>query len=223
MAEAGQFLRTLHIARCTYLALILIALSVGCAPDPEEERLRRTVAATYDKESGRLSQITYDSNDNGKIDIWSYMDATRIVRIEIDKDEDGKIDRWEYYGEDQRLEKVGFSRANDGIVDAWAYEGSDGQIARVDVSTVRDGVIDRWEYYERGVMVRSEDDADRNSRPEKWETYKEARVETVSFDENADGRPDRRLTYGSNGALLTIETEPDTSGVFAKQVEVERR
>jgi hypothetical protein len=48
-------------------------------------------------------------------------------------------------------------------------------------------------------------------------------VETVSFDENADGRPDRRLTYGSNGALLTIETEPDSAGMFAKKVEVGRR
>jgi len=92
----------------------------------------------------RSPKVTYDSdsNDNGKIDNWSYMEGTRVLRVEIDKDEDGKIERWEYHGDNQRLEQVGFSRPNDGIVDAWAYQGADGQIARVEVSTARDGVID---------------------------------------------------------------------------------
>ena len=37
---------------------------VGCGPDAEMERLRRTVQTEYDAQTGRLSQITYDSNDD---------------------------------------------------------------------------------------------------------------------------------------------------------------
>jgi hypothetical protein len=72
----------------------------------------------YDKKTGKLEVLKYDSDGDGKFDTVSYMDGARIVRIEIDRDEDGKIDRWEYYGPGQKLEKVGFSRANDGIEDA---------------------------------------------------------------------------------------------------------
>lgn len=205
------------------LVLVLTVAALACAPNPDRERLERTVAATYDKETGRLAEITYDSNDNGAIDIRTYMDGTRILRIEIDKDEDGKIERWEYYDANQRLEKVGFSRANDGIVDAWAYEGPDGRIARVEVSTARDGVIDRWEYYDNDVMLRAAEDVDRNGRPDKWETFVDAAIETVAFDENGDGRPDRRLTYAENGQLVLIESEQDSSGVYTKKVEVPQR
>jgi hypothetical protein len=39
------------------------------------------------------------------------------------------------------------------------------------------------------------------------------------MDEDGDGRPDRRLTY-SNGALASIESERDESGVFRRSVNV---
>ena len=38
--------------------------------------------------------MKYDSNNDGKVDTWAYMDGKRVLRIEIDKDEDGKIDYW---------------------------------------------------------------------------------------------------------------------------------
>ena len=110
----------------------LLAAASGSAPSNK-------ISPEYDPQTGRLKLLKYDSNGNGKIDTWSYMDGARIVRIEIDKDEDGKIDRWEYYGTDGKLEKVGLSRANDGKVDSWAYYAADGSLARMDVSTRRDG------------------------------------------------------------------------------------
>ena len=117
--------------------LVTALFAVGaCAPDPEQLRAQRTIEAEYDVESGRLELITFDSNDNGTIDTWSYMDGNTVIRIEIDRDEDGTIDRWEYYGEDQTLEKVGFSRGNDGVADAWAFEGEDGEVVRIEISTV---------------------------------------------------------------------------------------
>ena len=118
----------------------------------QTERVKRTTQPTYDKETGRLTQLTYDRNKNGVIDTWTDMDGARPVLSRIDQDEDGKIDRWEYYGADQKLAKVGSSRGNDGKEDTWSFAGPDGSIARIEVSTRRDGKVNRFEFYEKDVL-----------------------------------------------------------------------
>ena len=155
--------------------------------------------ATYSQQTGRLSSLAFDSNHDGKLDTWSYMDGARALRIEMDRDGDGKLDRWEYYGPENTLTKVGFSRANDGRVDAWAFAGPDGQLARVEVSTRRDGKITRTEYYEHDTLVRAEEDSQSTGRIDKWETYANGALATVSIDTARSGRPDRRIIYGPNG------------------------
>jgi hypothetical protein len=44
-------------------------------------------------------------------------------------------------------------------------------------------------------------------------------LKTAAFDEDHDGRPDRRLTYAA-GTLTLIESQPDPSGTYTKQVRV---
>ena len=200
---------------------ILVFVVVGCAPDPEQLRAERTIDAEYDRQTGQLELITFDSDDNGTIDTWSYMDGNTVLRIELDADEDGTIDRWEYYLEDQTLEKVGFSRGNDGVVDAWAFEGADGDVVRIEISTVGDGQVDRWEFYDEGLLVRAEEDVDLDTRPDKWETYDDGRVSSAAFDETGDGRPDRRLVYAA-GALVAIESDPAEDGMYRTRIEVGR-
>src|SRR5262245_3780120 len=90
-----------------------LALMTACY-NPDEERIRRTTRATYDKQTGRLAEVTYDHNKNGTIDTWAQMDGARLVAARIDVDEDGKLDRWEYYDDRGGLTKVGFSRKQDG-------------------------------------------------------------------------------------------------------------
>src|SRR5258708_5235287 len=106
---------------------------------------RKRISPEYDKTTGKLRLLKYDSNGDGIVDTWSYMEGARVVRIEIDKDQDGKIDRWEYYDANQKLEKIGTSRAHDGKEDSWSYLGADGNIVRIDVSTKRDGTVNRVE------------------------------------------------------------------------------
>jgi antitoxin component YwqK of YwqJK toxin-antitoxin module len=196
-----------------------IASLAGCS-NPEKERIRETTRPTYDKTTGKLTELTYDRDKNGKIDTWTEMDGSRPVRSRSDLDEDGKLDRWEYYDEKGALTKVGFSRKQDGRADAWAFSGPDGKVQRVEISSTSDEKkIDRWEYYEGGVLVRAEEDGNGDGRPDKWETYEAGSVKTASMDENGDGRPDRRLTY-SGGALVLIESEPDAGGAFRKSVQV---
>src|SRR5574340_1371918 len=104
--------------------LLFAPIMAGCGSGRSATPAKR-IEPVYDKTTGRLQLLKYDSDGDGKIDTWTYMDGPRVVRIEIDKDEDGKIDRWEYYDANQKLSKVGFSRLNDGKEDAWSYTGTD--------------------------------------------------------------------------------------------------
>lgn len=176
------------------LAVILTAFCLHACADPEKDRLENTTKPTYDKTTGRLTELTFDANKNGRIDTWTEMDGSRPIRSRIDTDEDGKIDRWEYYDGKGALLKVGFSRKNDGKPDSWAYARADGTVERIESSSTSDEAkIDRWEWYKDGALA------------------------MVAFDENGDGKPDRRLTY-EDGRLVLIESEPDASGNFQKKV-----
>src|SRR5215208_8395074 len=94
------------------VSLMLVGLA-GCS-SPEKDREKLGIKPTYDKETGRLKELTYDSNHNGKVDTWTDMDGARPVQTRIDRNEDGRIDRWEYYDPEAKLVKVGFSRKDDG-------------------------------------------------------------------------------------------------------------
>jgi hypothetical protein len=192
------------------VAVFILSLALilpGC--DRSGDEARKRITPDYDKATGKLTLLKYDSNGNGKVDTWSYMDGARIVRIELDQDEDGKIERWEYYSPDQKLEKIGSSRAQDGKEDAWAYLGPDGTIARVDVSLRRDGHVTRVEHYQRSVLVAAEEDGDDDGNMDKWETYDGDRLTSLAFDTTHRGTPDRRLIYGPDG---TVRVEVDEKG-----------
>ena len=179
------------------ISLLAVALS-SCGRDRAEAKAR--ITPEYDKTTGRLQLLKYDSDGDGKPDTFSYMDGARVVRIEIDKNEDGKIERWEHYDADQKLEKVGFSRASDGTEDAWSYLGPDGLVSRIEISTQRNGKVSRIEHYQQGRLASAEEDTDGDGRIDKWETYDGDRLASVAFDTIHRGAPDRRLIYGADGA-----------------------
>jgi hypothetical protein len=204
-----------------FLLFLAVVCLTSCA-DPEKDRLRETTKPTYDPNTGRLKELTFDQDKNGTIDTWTDMDGARPVLTRMDRNEDGRLDRWEYYGPDGQLLKVGFSRKDDGKPDAWAYSGADGTIERIEVSSIGDEKkIDRREYYAAGGLARAEDDTNADGVADKWETYENGAVRTASFDENGDGKPDRRFTY-SGGTLVLIESEPDATGRYGKRVDVKQ-
>ena len=204
----------------SFLFLAVLCLSSSACSDPEKEQLRKTTIPTYDKKTGKLTELTFDQNNNGKIDTWAQMDGARPVFTRMDRNEDGKLDRWEYYNAQGQLEKVGFSRKDDGKPDAWAFAGADGRIERIEISSKADvNKIDRWEHYNATGLARAEEDTNGDGTPDKWETYEGGAVKSVAFDENGDGKADRRLTYQA-GTLVMIETESAADGTFTKRVEV---
>lgn len=177
---------------------VLLSCALGCGGPSEA---KKDVQAVYDEQTGRLRQLTYDSNKNGKPDSISYMDGTTVLRVEIDQNEDGKVDRWEYYGADRTLEKVGLSRANDGIVDQWAYRAADGTLAKMEISTKRDGKVQRTEVYEKGAVVGVEEDTNDDGAVDKWETYSGGTLTGLALDTTGAGHPTRRLVYASDGSV----------------------
>jgi hypothetical protein len=204
------------------MLLPFVLVLAGCA-DPEKDRLRETTIPTYDKETGKLTEVTFDSNKNGVIDTWTEMNGAKPVLTRMDLDEDGKIDRWEYFDADGKFVKLGFSRRNTGQPDAWAYTGATlDVIERIEISSTGDEKkIDRWERYGPGnVLVEADEDTNGDGRPDKWETYENGAVKTLALDLDGDGRPDQRLTYRGS-ALATIESEPDVSGRYTKIVKVD--
>jgi hypothetical protein len=186
------------------IAIALCVLAAAGCSHASRDRGTPSTHGTYDKTSGKLTEISYDRNHNGKIDTWTDMDGPHPLRSRVDLDEDGRIDRWEYYDASGALVKVGFSRKNTGKPDAWAFSNPDGSLEHVEVSSTADeGRIDRREYYERGLLVRVEEDTNGDGRPDKWERYDAGVLKTVEFDEDHDGKPDRRLTYANNEATST--------------------
>jgi hypothetical protein len=200
----------------TVTAAILSLALIASACDRRREEARKRITPEYDKKTGKLALLKYDSDGNGKVDTWSYMDGARVVRIEIDKDEDGMIDRWEYYSPDQKMEKIGSSRAHDGKEDAWSYPGPDGTIARIDVSMRRDGKVTRVERYRGDVLVSAEEDSDEDGKMDKWETYEGDHLASIAFDTQHRGTPDRRLIYGPNGTAR-LEVDEKGTGQFVPQ------
>lgn len=210
--------------------LLLAGVLVSACSDPDRERLRKTTIPTYDKDTGKLTQLTYDRNKDGIIDTWTDMDGTKPLQSRIDFNEDGKIDRWEYYDDKGALAKVGFSRSGGDKPDAWAYAGPDGKLQRIEGSSTADEKkIDEWEYYDaskalddkdyQSALVRDAQDTNGDGKPDKWDTYDHGALKTVEFDMDHDGKPDRRLTYDA-GKLVLIESAPDASGRFTRKTVV---
>jgi hypothetical protein len=191
---------------------MLAAAILAAACDRSGAEARKRIQPVYDPTTGKLQLLKYDSNGNGSVDTWSYMDGARVVRIEIDTDEDGKIDRWEYY-DGQKLVKVGFSRQQDGKEDAWSFAGPNGSVARIEISTRRDGKVTRTEYFEANHLVRAEEDTNDDGTMDKWETYEDERLASVAFDTAHRGRPDRRLVYGAGGSAR-MEVDEAGDGHF---------
>ena len=209
----AKYKKTSYYALTGCIALAAI-VSAGCQRRPETRRIE----PVYDPKTGKLQLLKYDSNGNGVIDTWSYMDGARAVRIDIDADEDGKIERWEYYGPNQKLEKVGFSRSNDGKEDAWSYPGEGGAVERIEMSTKRDGKVTRVEHFKADRLVAAEEDSDQDGRIDKWESYDGDRLASVSFDTQHRGTADRRLIYAADGAAR-LEVDLAGDGHFTPATE----
>ncbi len=179
---------------------------IGCAAGEGK------MTPVYDPATRDLIRLDYDVNNDGRVDVRTFMANGRPVRLEGDQDGDGRLDRWEYYDQNERLIKLGTSTERDGIEDTWLYQAGDTK--RVETATARDGVVDRWEFYQGSRLTRVEMDTNRDGRVDHWEHYEGGALTSVLMDDAQNpGRPVRRLVYGTGDAPV-LETDEDGDGVF---------
>jgi len=170
-----------------------LATLVACKAPPDIRRTNFEIrgkegVAKYDPKTGRLKKLDFDANKNGRMDSFSYWDATRCIRIEMDQDEDGKIDKWEYYDEHNKIERVGTSSRDDEVQDTWAYPDSTGFLARVEFDADRNGSIEKRELY----VPRPDAPGQRV-------------LSIVEIDVDAAGKAGRRLYYRPDGSFEKSE------------------
>jgi hypothetical protein len=92
-------------------AMLVVAQASACVRN--NEVFTPHVDPVYDTTTGKLRLLQNDSNGDGKIDTWSYMNGSQVVRIEVDRDGDGRVDQWQYYEGSQKVQKVGSSMRGD--------------------------------------------------------------------------------------------------------------
>ena len=211
------------------LALLLVC-SCGCV-DADRQRVKATTQANYDPVTGKLTEITYDKNKNGRIDTWTKMNGSVPVSSMLDTDEDGKIDRWEEYGPNGLLVKAMWerpkpptatSRAMTGVPDSVAFMGPDGKPERVEYSELSEVTnkvtVVRRMFYEGDRMVRAEEDTEGFGRMNRFERYDDVgNLASVELDTSGDGVPDKRFVYDANSSLVSVETQPDGKGGYLKK------
>jgi hypothetical protein len=188
-------------------------LANGACSTPASRAADRP-AAEYDRGTGRLQRLTFDSDADGRNDAVGLMDGTRIKVIEIDRNHNGAIDRWDFYNAEGRLEKVGFSQQDDGVMDAVAFYTANDTLLRREISTHHDGRFNRREFYGAGVLAQVEEDTNGDGRIDKWETYRPnprhgpdeppSVLTEATFDDTFAGRPTRRVVYRPDGSVAQV-------------------
>jgi hypothetical protein len=200
---------------------LFVALAVaGCQSSTPGTRGNDRVQPKYD-ETGRLTQLTFDRDGDGRIDTWGFMDGARVVRVEVDENGDGKVDRWEYHtGSKGSTDSKGSTGSQAGSAGSGAAgtksaePGVDQTVERIERATRHDGIVSRREYFDSGQLTRVEEDTDGNGKIDKWETYTEGALAVTALDTKGRGTPDRRLIYQLDGTLNRIEVDPSGSGTF---------
>lgn len=154
-----------------------------------------TATPVYSQETGKLEQLLSDSNGDGTVDTRAFMDGTLLKRIEIDRNGDSRPDRVEHYA------IAPLSRAPMGF-----------EIERAEEANGSDERITRREVYERGSLVRVEEDTDGNGTTDKWEHYERGVMTRIDLDLTARGTADRRMFYRRDGSVERVEVDPEGRG-----------
>ena len=199
------------------MSLVVVMTCVGCiAADSQAPR------PVYDALTRVLVRLDWDSNGDGRIDHRTYVHRTVPYRTEIDRDDDGRVDTWEYVAADGKVRRLGTASANDGVEDTWTWPADGAGTLRIDRAQYRDGVADRAEYFQRDVLVRAEEDANRDGRIDKWETWEGGVLRAAAYDTSfAAGRADRRVLYDDAGRFAYMEADSDGDGRFERMTAAE--
>jgi hypothetical protein len=192
--------------------MALAVAAVGC----DQASTAPAVHPVYDHRTRQLVRLDADQDRDGRIDVRSYMAVNVPLRTEIDTDRDNRIDRWEYVDGESRVFMIGSSSRGDGLEDRWTLTDLSNGERTLLMSRARDRRVDRREFYRDAALVRAEEDANADGRPDRWEVWRGGVLRELSFDSaGSSGRADSRLRYDAGGRFELFEVDRDRDGQFS--------
>lgn len=206
------------------IGLVTMACGFGSAPPPPElpswrigrdargaeARVVTKAQSTYFYAlDGRLVQLDFDSDRDGKADVFAYFTSGRTPdRVEIDSDQDGRIDRWERYDSNGRLVSYSSSGPAGRPDRTVVLDPATGRTTRVESDANADGRPERVEIFSAGVLARAEIDSNADGRADRIQEWKNGLLLNEDLDRDSDGRPDIRLVHDRSGAVTRVEALP---------------
>jgi antitoxin component YwqK of YwqJK toxin-antitoxin module len=119
-----------------------------------------------------------DTDNNGKVDTWSYFSKGQLVRRQVDRNGDGIVDASFFYKDDKLVREERDETGNGVVTYRALYQ--DGRLAKVEKDTDHDGRMDSWSYYDPKtdgeVLVKEERDFNGDGQVDLWSYYEGGRL-----------------------------------------------
>lgn len=169
--------------RALSMCCVAVFATIGCQSPASQHQ---PVEPVYDQSSGKLRELTYDADQDGRPEMKALMDGSEVRTVEVDENGDGQTDRWEYY------EQSG--------------QSADARLAPTLVKVERamrlDGRVTRTEGFVNGNLAWAEEDRDANGRIDRWEKYAGGTLSSLALDTRGSGTPNRLLTYNGDDVQI---------------------
>ena len=134
-----------------------------------------------------------DANNDGRADLIMVMEGGREVCRAADLDFDGKVNVWTYFDASGNVTRREFDYDRDGAIDEIQIFAG-GQVVEKQRASTLSHHIDTWEKYSGGRIVSAERDANGDGRIDQWWDYKTPDCPIIHSDVDGNGEPDPNST-----------------------------
>jgi hypothetical protein len=130
-----------------------------------------------------------DANNDGRADLTIVSEGGREVCRAADLDFDGRVDAWTYYDASGKVSRREFAFDRDGSIDEIQIFAG-GQVVEKQRASTLAHRVDTWEKYSGGRLVSAERDSNGDGRVDQWWDYKTPDCPMIRSDIDGNGQPD---------------------------------
>ena len=150
---------------------------------------------------GRIKYMEFDSDDDGKVDVWNYYENGKLIRQNADKNGDEKADIFIYLQQGNVI-RVEADRDGDGFFELTEkYEN--GRLTLQTIDSDKNQKADITHIIENGIHLRTEVDTDFDGKTDSWTFFDADETPRLTMeDTDADGIPDKETRYDKEGKII---------------------